>query len=162
MTDILPDNNSLPAETIIRFSRGKAAMSFIFAVLLSAFAIINYSQKIYFFALLLIAATAYLIYTGIKIIWDRSPQLILNDKGIETKKNGFISWKDLSNEQVVIHQSQYSRRGPTTVLEYDDSFGTIEFNIDKLDITAERLGEMLYAYRKRYEEIYPNIHASNH
>jgi hypothetical protein len=158
MSDIMPDDDSLPTETIIRFSYRKATLSFIFATLLSGLTIFYYTQKLYFFIILSVAAIAYLIYAGIKIIWDRSPQLILNDKGIETKKNGFISWKDLSNEQVVIRKPQYSRRGPTTLLEYDDSFGTLEFNIDNLDITAESLGEMLYAYRKRYEVINSNAH----
>lgn len=151
MTDTLHDDPSIPAETRICFSIFNAVFTLVFSLPWLAMGVFMFVQKIYPITVILGAISAYLLYRGISRLRNRSPQLILNDKGIETEKYGFVCWKDVSNEKVIMRQRQFTNNVWIKLLQYDDSSGSVELNISDLHVSKDALEHMLRIYRLRYE-----------
>lgn len=148
--DVFQEDHSLPDETAIFYSRGKLVLNMVLAVFIIGVAVFMYISKSYVVAAIFAGLSLYLLFSEITKAKDKSPQLIISSKGIETKKNGFVAWADISNEQVI---SRRSGKTTITYLEFDDNYGsTVQTKIDELDVTKKALDDMLHTYRIRSEK----------
>jgi hypothetical protein len=84
-----------------------------------------------------------------KKLSDKSAQITLNDKGIETSASGYHNWDTVQDEDVITE-----RRGKTTVtfLVFTYTGGSERSKIDSLAIGRRQLEKLLRIYRGRWEQ----------
>ena len=86
----------------------------------------------------------------LKNLFNRNPQIIINDLGIQLKDDKIIEWKDIKSEIV------YGKL--TGKLNYNKylSFNGIDILINDYDISMKELENLLQVYRTRYKKNNPN------
>ena len=150
LKDVYQEDHALPDETVIRYSRANLAINIVMGAAMIGVGIYFFIKSGSFIAYIFDAAGLFILIVGIRKALDKLPQVILNAKGIETEKDGFFPWSDISNEQVIKRQEG---KTSITYLEFDDSYGTTkQVNIDELDINRKTLEDMLHTYRIRSEK----------
>ena len=87
----------------------------------------------------------YLSYEQFKKLKDKSPQIVINDKGIKLKSEKLIYWNKIYNDRVY---SQSNGKRSTSYLAFNDE----KIEIDDLEIKFEKLENLLHIYRVRYEK----------
>jgi hypothetical protein len=151
--DKFSDDLSIPKETKIYFSIKSAIIEFTFYLLLAILFVLYTcaSKSAMHLVLGLILSSVFLfgLYDSYKKIRNRKPQIILNDKGIETAKVEFCSWGNIQDEQVKIQRTAiYS----SNMFSYFYNYNKFELiNTSPLDVSIEKLRLMLSVYRWRYE-----------
>jgi uncharacterized membrane protein YciS (DUF1049 family) len=144
--DIYQEDYSIPAETMIRYSRGAISISLVVAVMVVGGGIYMIVLKSYYMAIFLVGIGSYMSYAELKKVMDKLPQIILNDKGIETKNSGFTAWEDITDDQVI---TRTEGRSSNTYFEYNCPHGNVQLNIAELDTNKKALENMLHTYRLR-------------
>jgi hypothetical protein len=145
--DVYQEDHTLPDETVIRYSRANLGINILFGVAMIGVAIYFFIKSGSLIAWVFAVGGLFILIVSIRKVLDKSPQLILNTKGIETENDGFFPWSDISSDQVIRRQ-----QGKSSViyLEFDDSYGTTkQVNIDELDVNRKALEDMLHTYRIR-------------
>jgi hypothetical protein len=95
------------------------------------------------------------IYSSIKElrkILNNKPQIIIDNKGIETITTEFKNWTNIESEEVIQEGYGKSAKSYLTYWYDDEIFEKIE--IDKLDITHQQLENMIRTYRIRNNKNY--------
>ena len=77
------------------------------------------------------------------------PQIILNDKGIETVLAGFASWENIKNEQVFVISAGKNTK---YYLKYEVSERQESVLLTGLNIGDGKMAKLLILYRNRYEQ----------
>ncbi len=95
-----------------------------------------------------------LLYISIKRIVNRKPIITIDDKGIYTIKSGFVSWRDISNEDVSVFNSASKYRRKVFRFHYlrDGSIKSVRCDIKLLSVSVIELDEIIEIYRNRYNE----------
>jgi hypothetical protein len=89
------------------------------------------------------------VYSAIKEsqkAWNNKPQIIIDNKGIETKNVDFKSWSSIENEEIVREGYGKSAKSYLTYF-YDDEYEKIE--ITPLNVTDRGMKNILRTYRIR-------------
>lgn len=142
--DIYKDDFSVPKETIIFYSRITIIFFLIIYLgtsLLGAYFLLEQE----YFGLLFLGFGLYLSYEQFKKLKDKSPQIVINDKGIKLKSEKLIYWNKIYNDRVY---SQSNGKRSTSYLAFNDE----KIEIDDLEIKFEKLENLLHIYRVRYEK----------
>jgi hypothetical protein len=147
--DIFVDDLSIPSETYIYHS--KALIYFYFFITLFTIVGIVYLFTI---DILVSGITALIVaLTFRQLNRDKlkrvQPQIILNDKGIETVSAGFASWKNIKNEQVFVISAGKSTK---YYLKYEVSERQESVLLTGLNIGDGKMAKLLILYRNRYEQ----------
>lgn len=148
--DIFIDDYAVPEETAIYYSKKKVFFQILLMLALMGLGIyLLIAGTNYIISGLLVAFGAYFGFSEYKKSLDRSPQIILNSKGVETASMTFYEWKDITNEETVVHNT-----GKHTVhyFNYDCPEGSEHIDIDEYEINWRELGNLLRVYRGRYSE----------
>lgn len=145
------DDPSLPAESRIYFSVASGYFIIFFALIILAVSVLLICARGIYSLAAVGAIALYMIYRGVKRIRDKSPQLIVSGKGIESAKCGFVAWKDIANENVIVRKRQFQQDSWVKLLQYDGRSGLVELDITELRIGKDALIHMLQVYRWRYE-----------
>jgi hypothetical protein len=149
VVDKYTDDPKVPDTTILYFSKSNARLELIGGIACLAFAVFLYltanTPKARFFAYIAPLLGVWYIYKGIKKLRDTNPQLVLSDKGIETKEKGSIDWEDIYDEKIIVRRNE-------SILSYYHSGGEIDIEVDKIDISVKDLKHLLKVYRGRYEQ----------
>jgi len=142
----------VPAETIICFSRRKGFTSMVLfiAVLFTGIGILaRDSIFLVFFFAVPVMVLVYLIYAKYREATNRMPQIILNDRGIQTvDTDGFYSWADIKNECVVPE----GFKDPDYLLVFDYPKGRHQLRINDFAVSPSQLNKLLRLYRERFGE----------
>jgi hypothetical protein len=148
--DVYTEDVSAPNEVIIYYSKTQARFQIGFMILLVGFGFYFGAKADSIFVEIIIGAGALFSgYTGISHLLNKTPQIIINDKGIQTVKAPFAAWPDIIGDEVVTKQQG---RSSVTYLEYAYPGGSESINIGELDIKKTLLENLLHTYRVRSEK----------
>lgn len=145
--DVFYDDLTVANETIIYYSKGKNYMEM--AIMLGCLGVGIYmvtktdSQVP---GILLSLAGAFFGYKEYKEATNTEPQIVLNDRGIQTASTAFYEWKDIENDEAISERSGKHAHG---YLVYDHPDGAERLQIDDLDTDLKALNALLILYRGR-------------
>ena len=149
--DIFVDDKTVPDETFIYYSKKMGIIMIMLMIPLFAYGILllfiaDVREFVHaLFGIFFMINTAVIGYFfGCKKLINRKPQLILDNKGIHTKKTGFHKWEDI--EKCIISTGNKAVLSFTTY-----SNGTKSINIQELNIknNGMKLSKLLFLYRER-------------
>jgi hypothetical protein len=145
--DVFVDDPSIPETTLIYYSKfnvyTQVGMGFVVMMIGIGNLINNQSPTL---GIIMIAISIYFLFKSFKKAKNREPQLILNEKGIETSEFGFHEWSQIYDEEVCTEGSGKSIKRK---LVYSCQIGQIEFYIDDLTTDIKSLNKLLIIYRGR-------------
>lgn len=107
-------------------------------------------NKIYLPGAILTAIVALLLYFELRRLFNNKPQIIINNRGMQTAGEAFYSWEEISSEGVKAHNTGHA---PVVKLSYSANYTSKEFDITDCAISAVELIELMRIYRSRYEEV---------
>jgi hypothetical protein len=146
--DIFEDDATIPEETVLYYSKKISIVIimlmipfFALGILILLFAVDTKEPAAALFGIFfLIMAIILGYFFGYKKLINREPQLILNDKGIASRKTGFHKWEEI--EYVSIF---------TTIYEASLLFTGGKIEIHELNIKNNgiKLSKLLMVYRER-------------
>lgn len=99
--------------------------------------------------LLLSAITIFGIFYAIKILFDRTPQLVLSCEGINITKHGFHCWKNIKGEQII--RIGEGKQVKWQLIYYHNS-NKVTYDIGWLTIQHQALQSLLSNYREMYNK----------
>jgi disulfide bond formation protein DsbB len=145
---VFEEDPTIPYETIIYYSKKKKIAGITVIVLIIVIGIILLATGVqYLLGIVLCTLGAYVVITEYKHINDRSPQIIINEKGIQTKSTPFYGWRNIWDEEVVLDTSdEYN----SYYLSFRHSDGLTKVQTADLDIHHNVLKRLLNIYRGRY------------
>ena len=149
--DIFIDDTSVKSETLILYSRAILTRWFALTLFLSAFGIFlitnggSRAQIGWVFCILSVLFIALKFWN----FGDRSPKIVLTDRGIKTERMGFYEWHQISDETVV---QQTNGKYTHHYLSYTTPQGNEFLIIDDLAINKKELVCLLVLYRGRFEK----------
>ncbi len=145
--DLFQDDFTIPDETVIYYSKSKNFLEMaIMLVCLGVGIYLILKTDSYIFGSILSVIGAYFAYKEYKEATNTEPQIIINDKGIETISTDFYNWNDIENEKVI---SKGSGKHTHYYLTYNFPHGTEHLQIDGYDTDIRRLNKLLILYRGR-------------
>jgi hypothetical protein len=140
------DQKNIPSETIIYKSKIRTTFVFI-ALLFGVFlGIILCFTAHPFIGILLASFSGFFGIAKYKEIKESRPQIIINERGIETKAKKFRNWASIDHEKVTCEGTGNHFR---YFLEYSFPGGSEKFNINHLSVEPSHLDHLLYIYRGR-------------
>lgn len=145
--DVFQDDLTVANETIIYYSRGQnfAEMTFMLICLGVGLYFILTTDN-YIFGSILSILGIYYGYKEYKEATNTIPQIIINEKGIETINTEFYSWNCIENEEVI---SESSGKHTYFYLIYEHPDGVEHLQIDDYDTDQKSLNNLLIVYRGR-------------
>jgi len=145
--DVFHDDPNAPKETIIYYARGKNFAEMVLMLGVMGFGIFLLATTgSYVVGTLTSLAGAYAVFHEYRQATNTKPQIILNDKGIQTVFTEFYSWQDIENEEVIIERT---RKHTHRYLVYDHPGGSTRIRIDDYDTNEKSLNKLLILYRGR-------------
>ena len=146
--DTPTDDPTIPPETIIYYSKSKKIFLLIVQLVILSIFLYFFSQgndlllttAILFFGLLVLAFTG-----SFSNLNNNTPQITLNDKGMQTATTPFYTWQEIQNEKII---SRRVNKVTQTYLTYDSPMGKVSFRIDELG-KIEDLEYLFLIYRNR-------------
>jgi hypothetical protein len=145
--DVFIDDYLVPAETQIYYSKSKSLLSGLWTLAMLIVGIYFIVEHNYLLGIILSIAGAGASYSYIKEAANKQPQIILNQKGIQTSSTPFYEWKDISNEDVIA-EHRY-KDSDAYYLVYDYPEDKEKKDLDDLDINRHALENLLRVYRGR-------------
>lgn len=145
--DTFEDDTAIPNETKIYAAKVPSAFRLLVMLVLFVVGIVLiFIAHLVLGGIILCAISGYFIYGSYEVVINRDPQLILNNKGIETPDEGFHSWEEIKNE---IIDYEYSGRQIHHFFSYDFDGGSEKLYLYDLRVTRYRLAKLLRVYRGR-------------
>ena len=145
--DVFQDDLTIPNETIIYYSKGGNFVEMIvMLVCLGVGIYLLIRTDRYILGSFLSIVGGYFSYKEYKEATNTEPQIILNEKGIETISTEFYEWTEIENEEVI---SEGSGKHIRYYLVYDHPNGTEHLKIDDYGTTQKSLNKLLILYRGR-------------
>ena len=123
--DIFVDDNTIPEETVLFYSKIiyiSVMLSCIFIFALGTLSIVfAIYEKIILASLLGFFLILYAIFLGYRQVYKklkyRDPQLIINNKGIKSKKSGFHKWEEIKDYKLGAGRLIYTHSGGNEHIE---------------------------------------------
>jgi|688.fasta_scaffold109392_3 hypothetical protein len=143
--DIFQDDSTIPYETKIYFSKKKNYVELVFFLISLFIPIMIFSGKSYIYGSIWLIGIIFLISKSVKNIANNSPQIIINNTGIQIDSSNFNEWKEIVDDQVI-------KVGKSSCLIYSHSKGSVKLNIDDFDISGRKLNKLLIIYKGRSEK----------
>jgi hypothetical protein len=147
--DVFDDDHAIPEETIILYSPKVVLYMLLFVIGTLGLGIYLFFTKGFVAAVIPLVGAIFSGYKAYQKATDKEPQIILNDKGIETIFSAFVEWKDITDEDVItINENKSS----VTYLQYYFSDILQRVDISDLDTDKSTLRNLLHVYRLRNEK----------
>lgn len=148
--DVYLDDLNVASETKIYCVKTNPVFEYIIFFVFLGIGIYTYiNNKSFVFWLFLPLIGAYILYSTLSKRYDSSPQIIINEFGIQLKNDELIKWDEIENEKV------YLKKTGKFYLHYL-SFNDIEICIINLNISFKDLENYLQVYRTRFKVSNPN------
>ncbi len=148
--NVFLDDLSIPDETIIYYSKTKGLLQITLILAFLGYAvytlILRSSNTI---AVAIILVGLYYMYGSFKHILNRTPQIILSNKGVQTVSTSFYGWKDILVEEV---RCEIEGRSTIKYFTYAYPGGLEKLKIHDYDISGDSLENLLRIYRGRSEK----------
>jgi ABC-type multidrug transport system fused ATPase/permease subunit len=145
--DVFHNDPSISKQTIIFYSKIKN----LFQMLLGFFCIaigiyLLYDSKNIIFGILILVLGIYISYKDFREAFNTTPQIILDDNGIETVNTKFYNWENIKNEEVI--RDGYGKH-THYYLVYDYPNGKEYLKIDDYNTNMKKLNKLLILYKGR-------------
>jgi hypothetical protein len=140
------DSYQIPDETKIYYSKNVILFSLIVLAGLIWSGIYCFFAANILGGIILIAIGLLPIYNVYKQYKNREPQIVINDRGMQTSATKFYTWEEIGNEIVVYEDKDETK---CYYLEYDCPNGREEFLLSDLDVNYNELIQALTVYRER-------------
>jgi len=142
------DDLSIPQETVIYYARKRKIIetSILIIGLIAGiyYAIFPVHSDERWNGVILAALAGGFLYLNGNMANNKEPQIILNDKGIQTSTCDFKSWEEITNVKIDL----YSKMGNFLLYDYTD--GDEKFFIGNLDTDEKQLKYLIKIYQYRY------------
>jgi hypothetical protein len=149
--DVYFDNLAIPKETKIYYSKPSQFFLLIMGLGFNCLVFWLYltTEKLEGYSYFLVPIGIWLIFSSVKKLLTKNPQLVLNDTGITISNNETFSWFSISNENIISkqhgkHRSQY--------LSFNSNRQLFEIQIDELGISSKKIEKLIRVYRVRYKK----------
>lgn len=145
--DVFFDDLTISNETIIFYSKGKNLFEMIIMIaclFLGIYLLLNTGS--YILGIAFSIAGIYFGYKEFKEATNATPQIILNEKGIQTISTQFFDWKCINKEEAL---SEGSGKYVHYYLTYNYPNGKEKLQIDDYDTDIRTLNKLLILYRGR-------------
>ncbi|HEY2583057.1 MAG TPA: hypothetical protein VGI43_14700 [Mucilaginibacter sp.] len=146
--DLFADDFEVPQEVKIYYSKRKSLFSLVIMIGVTGLGVWLVLSDSYF-GIFSIGLGLVFIYSEIKHLINKNPQIVLNNEGVQTSSAPFYNWKDVRNEDVT---KKITGESSTYYLNYDCPDGGKELQITDLDITHSALENLLRVYRGRNDK----------
>jgi hypothetical protein len=148
--DVFTDDYSVPDEKVVHYSKAIALFQILLmmAFFVGGLYALIYGQS-YIIGGLLTVVGAVFTYTGFSHYRNRSAQIIINNKGIQTAAIQFYPWQEIYAEDVI---TQRYGKSSTTYFIYNHPGGSEKLDINEFDISKKELEKLLRIYRGRSEK----------
>jgi hypothetical protein len=150
--DVFIEDKSVPAETVIRYSLLKYtiwAIVFLSMAILGIYLCTLDRVISYIIGILLIVIGLVNTYIKIKNMFNREPQIIINNEGLNTVRTPTYKWNDIVNEKTV---GEGTGKYAMYYLCYDHPKGSTKFHLNDLEVSFMRLQKLLRVYRGRNDQ----------
>ncbi|MDJ1498417.1 hypothetical protein QNI19_36115 [Cytophagaceae bacterium DM2B3-1] len=148
--DVFHDDPSVPHETIIYYAKGKNFIEMAFMLLLMVGGIfLEVRTDTYIIGSLMAVVGAFLSYRKFREATNTTPQIILNEQGIQTIDTPFYKWSEITDEEAI---SEGTGNNIRYYLIYQYSGGHEKLSIDDYDINPKSLNKLLILYRGRSQK----------
>jgi len=147
--DIFVDDLSVPSETYIYHSKSLIYFYFFIALFTIAGNVYVFTHNILASVITALIVVMIFLQLNVKKLKRKRPQIILNDKGIETVSAGFASWENIKNEQVFVVSAGKNTK---YYLNYEISEVQESVLLTGLNIGDGKMTKLLILYRNRYEQ----------
>ena len=145
--DIFQDDLTVPSETVIYYSKGKNFLEMITMLCFLGVGIyLLLKSDSYILGSILSIVGVYFSFKEYKEATNKQPQIIINDKGIQTISTDFYNWTDIENEEVI---SEGSGKNTHYYLTYNHPNGAEHLQIDDHETDQRSLNKLLILYRGR-------------
>ncbi|TSJ44181.1 hypothetical protein FO440_08410 [Mucilaginibacter corticis] len=139
--------NPIPEETRIYYSKSKELVTIVLSILALVFGIYCLTLGIDYLAgaLLCFVVGGAFLYFKLKNFTNESPQIILNEKGLQTVNNPFYYWEYITEAGVTkleMGRSTYYHFTYKTKLDSNE----ISLRIDNLNISRKNLSLLIRFY----------------
>jgi len=142
-------DSNVPSETIIYYAKRKNYYEMVVMLVCLAFGIYPTTQSDRFASgIFLILFGGYFAYREFKKFTNTSPQVIINERGIQTISTGFYEWSQIEQEDV---EAPGLSKSASRFLAFNHPAGSVRILIDDLDIEPNELKRLLNIYRTRSE-----------
>jgi hypothetical protein len=145
--DIFQNDPSISKQTIIYYSKIKNLFQMSLGISCIVIGLyLSSDSKNIIFGILILVLGVYLSYKEFREAFNTTPQIILNEKGIETVNTKFYNWESIKNEEVICDGF-----GKNThyYLIYDYPNGKEYLQIDDYNTNMKLLNKLLILYRGR-------------
>lgn len=158
LKDIFVDVPEVPSETKVYYAWYKKIAMVLISMVCIGFGILYFffpdwgTSTIgtvwgYIIGFFFIALGVYLCYGSVRQLLDRDAQIVINNEGLATARNGFCSWSAIRDVKIVAKGSGRTR---TFHLTYWTGRAYIDFELDGMDIGRRKLDRYLRIYQGRY------------
>ena len=153
--DVFKEDYQAPKKSIIYYSKIKNSYEFLMMLACLALGIILLlTSDSYIIGSILTLTGIYFSYNELKQIFDTNPQIIIDDKGIETITTEFHKWSEIKNEEILMEGFGKNRE---FYLFYNFSNNNSEkLKIDDYNISPKKLEKLLRTYRIRNKKTTAN------
>ncbi|WP_405292320.1 hypothetical protein [Algibacter sp. Ld11] len=153
--DVYREDYSLPPRTIIKYSKSLGLFELIISILIIGFGIYFITKgtnKSYILGGIMGLIGIYSSIKELRKFLNNKPQIIIDNKGIETITTEFKNWSNIEDEQVIQEGYGKSAKSYLTYWYDEEIFEKVE--IDQLNITQQQLENIIRTYRIRNNKNY--------
>jgi hypothetical protein len=145
--DIFQNDLSISKQTIIYYSKIKNLFQMLLGISCIVIGIyLSSDSKNIIFGILILVLGVYLSYKEFREAFNTTPQIILNEKGIETINTKFYNWESIQKEEVI---RDGFGKNTHYYLVYDYPNGKEYLKIDDYNTNMKILNKLLILYRGR-------------
>lgn len=155
IADVYFDDITVPKETKIYFSIPSQIFLLLIGMGLICLVLWLYltSERLDVYCFIIIPVSFWFIFSSVKKLLNKNPQLILNENGFTVASNETFLWSEIKDENIISkrhgkHRSHY--------LSYYYNCQLYEIQIDELGISASKLENLIRVYRVRFEKYHAN------
>lgn len=154
--DVYREDYSLPPKTTIYYSKSLGTFELIISILIIGIGVylitIERTNKNYVLGGLMGLIGIYRCIKELRKFLNNKPQIVIDNKGIETITTEFKDWSNIENEEVIQEGYGKSAKSYLTYWYDDKIFEKVE--IAPLDITYQQLENIIRTYRIRNNKNY--------
>ncbi|MBE9601123.1 hypothetical protein [Pedobacter sp. MC2016-24] len=151
LEDEFLDDLSVPNETVIFYD--KASNLFEMALMLGGMGLGIYlllETESYIMGSVVLIFSAYTAFKEYKEATNKTPQIILNEHGLQTVSAKFHEWKDIIDERAI---TESYGKNSEDYLVYHHPSGYERLSIDDYNTNRDALNKLLRIYRWRNKKI---------
>jgi hypothetical protein len=153
--DVYREDYSLPPKTTIHYSKSLGTFALIISILIigvGIYLITEGTSKNYILGGIMCLIGIYGSIKELRKFLNKKPQIIIDNKGIETLTTEFKNWVNIEGEEVIMEGYGKSAKSYLTYWYDEEIFEKVE--IDQLNITHKELENIIRTYRRRNNKNY--------